>query len=641
MALTLNTPGVYVEEVSLLPPSVAQVATAVPAFIGYTEKALALDGSPLRPNLTVPPVPVRITSMLDYETQFGKAQNQQGIAVSVTGNSIKSDLPPADRSDFLMYYSMQMYFANGGGSCYIISVGDYSTPPSANTLKTGLTAVEKEDEPTLLLFPDGTSLSADDLYGLYNDALMQCNKLQDRFTIIDTRMNDLTVVQTTTDFSDLRNKISNDPDYVKYGAAYYPYLKTTVDYQYLDADVEVSITSAVDYDGDVTEINTNYVENARVLLAGYTTEMGGYQTDASNALNVDDAIEIAEQNVVPKIAQITTVSTSLTASLNSIVAIADDVIAAYPPAQTGTVSTLRANIVNWIANYPATVNSNLPADVLVLTTLDNTIDTPTTVASKIGDAITSLGSPNIATALATLQSGDIASLILALAPFSTVTTTMQLDAVKISNNALYNRIINSISQVPVLLPPSSSIAGVYAKVDGTSGVWKAPANTSLNYVIGPNYNISNDLQDGMNVDTFAGKSINAIRAFTGKGTLVWGARTLNGNSTEWKYISVRRFYNMVEESVKKATEGFVFQANDANTWVQVRAMIENFLILQWKAGALAGAKPEQAFFVRVGLGSTMTADDVLNGRMIVEIGMAVVRPAEFIVLRFSHMMQQA
>ncbi|MGV3609519.1 MAG: phage tail sheath C-terminal domain-containing protein [Fluviicola sp.] len=639
MALTLNTPGVYVEEVNLLPPSVAQVATAIPAFIGYTEKALALDGSPLRPDLSAPPVPVRITSMLEYQTQFGKAQNQQGITVSVTGNSIKPDLLPADRSDFLMYYSMQMYFANGGGPCYIVSVGGYGTPLSATTLKTGLTAIEKEDEPTLLLFPDGTSLSADDLYGLYNDALMQCNKLQDRFTIIDTRMNDLTVVQTTSDFSDLRNKISSDPDYVKYGAAYYPYLKTTVDYQYLDADVEVSITSAADYDGDVTEINTNYVDNARVLLAGYTTEMGGYQTDASNALTVDDAIEIAEQNVVPKINQITTVSTSLIASLNSIVAIADDVIAAYPPAQTGTVSTLRANIVTWIANNPATVNANLPADVLVLTTLDNSVDTQTTVASKIGDAITSLG--NIATAITALQSGDIASLILELGQFSTVTTTMQLDAVKISNNGLYNRIVTSISQLPVLLPPSSSVAGVYARVDAASGVWKAPANTSLNYVIGPNYNISNDLQDGMNVDTFSGKSINAIRPFTGKGTLIWGARTLNGNSTEWKYISVRRFYNMVEESVKKATEGFVFQANDANTWVQVRAMIENFLILQWKAGALAGAKPEQAFYVRIGLGSTMTADDVLNGRMIVEIGMAVVRPAEFIVLRFSHMMQQA
>ncbi len=143
------------------------------------------------------------------------------------------------------------------------------------------------------------------------------------------------------------------------------------------------------------------------------------------------------------------------------------------------------------------------------------------------------------------------------------------------------------------------------------------------------------------MDTVAGKSVNAIRAFTGKGTMVWGARTLAGNDNEWRYIPVRRFFNMVDESVKKATSRFVFEPNDANTWVKVRAMIENFLLLQWRAGALAGAKPEQAFYVRVGLGQTMTADDILRGYMHVEIGMAVVRPAEFIVLKFSHKMQES
>jgi phage tail sheath protein FI len=97
---------------------------------------------------------------------------------------------------------------------------------------------------------------------------------------------------------------------------------------------------------------------------------------------------------------------------------------------------------------------------------------------------------------------------------------------------------------------------------------------------------------------------------------------------------------MVEESARKASEPFVFEPNDANTWIKVRAMIENFLILQWRAGALAGAKPEHAFYVKIGLGQTMTALDILEGRMIVEIGMAVVRPAEFIVLRFSHKMQE-
>ena len=145
----------------------------------------------------------------------------------------------------------------------------------------------------------------------------------------------------------------------------------------------------------------------------------------------------------------------------------------------------------------------------------------------------------------------------------------------------------------------------------------------------------------MNVDTVAGKSINAIRSFTGKGTLVWGGRTLAGNDNEWRYISVRRFFNMAEESIKKATEQFVSEPNDKNTWVRVKAMITNFLTAQWRAGALAGSTPEKAFYVNIGLGETMTAIDILEGNMIVEIGMAVVRPAEFIILKFSHKMQEA
>ena len=216
-----------------------------------------------------------------------------------------------------------------------------------------------------------------------------------------------------------------------------------------------------------------------------------------------------------------------------------------------------------------------------------------------------------------------------------------LSEVEDIDSSTYNKIKSEINKLRVILPPSALIAGVYARVDANNGVWKAPANVSLKYVVKPTVKITNEMQDRLNVDTTAGKSINAIRSFTGKGTLVWGARTLAGNDNEWRYVPVRRFFNMVEESVKKATEQFVFETNDANTWVKVRAMIENFLIQQWRAGALAGAKPEHAFYVRIGLGQTMTAMDILEGKMNVEIGMAVVRPAEFIILKFSHKMQES
>ena len=117
---------------------------------------------------------------------------------------------------------------------------------------------------------------------------------------------------------------------------------------------------------------------------------------------------------------------------------------------------------------------------------------------------------------------------------------------------------------------------------------------------------------------------------------MWGARTLAGNDNEWRYVNVRRLFIMIEESAKKSTSFAVFEANDASTWLKVKGMLESYLYGLWEQGALQGSKPETAYYVNVGLGKTMTAQDVLEGRMNVEIGIAAVRPAEFIILKFSH-----
>jgi phage tail sheath protein FI len=207
--------------------------------------------------------------------------------------------------------------------------------------------------------------------------------------------------------------------------------------------------------------------------------------------------------------------------------------------------------------------------------------------------------------------------------------------------AVYQSVKGFLLQSSVTLPPSGGVAGIYAQTDRPRGVWKAPANAGMALVTGTAVPITNDLQDGLNIDPGTGKSVNAIRAFFGKGTLGWGGRTRAGNDNEWRYVNVRRFANFVEESVGKAIAAFVFEPNSANTWVKVRTMIENFLTLQWRDGALMGAKPEQAFNVAVGLGQTMSAQDVLEGYMIVEVHMAIVRPAEFVVLRFMQKMPQA
>ncbi|MNY32438.1 Phage tail sheath protein [compost metagenome] len=138
-----------------------------------------------------------------------------------------------------------------------------------------------------------------------------------------------------------------------------------------------------------------------------------------------------------------------------------------------------------------------------------------------------------------------------------------------------------------------------------------------------------------------GKAVNAIRYFVGEGVKVWGARTLDGNSLDWRYINVRRTMLMLEESIKNASKAYVFEPNVANTWVSVRSMINSFLTGIWKRGGLAGSTPEDAFSVHIGLGETMTPDDILEGIMRITILVAISRPAEFIEITFQQQMQKS
>ena len=205
----------------------------------------------------------------------------------------------------------------------------------------------------------------------------------------------------------------------------------------------------------------------------------------------------------------------------------------------------------------------------------------------------------------------------------------------------YHNITALLSKQTVTLSPSAAIAGVIAAVDHSIGSWKAPANVSLNAVAGPSVKISNAEQAGLNVDATAGKSINAIRAFNGKGTLVWGARTLAGNSNEWRYIPVRRLFIQMESDIRRATSYAVFEPNNAITWTKLRTQVESYLTRLWQDGGLAGASPAEAFFVRVGLGETMDEQDILEGRLNVTIGAAAVRPAEFVIFTFTHKLQES
>ena len=472
MATTYKTPGVYVEEIPTLPPSIAAVETAIPAFIGYTEKG------DLRK-------PTRIESLVEFEAVFGTAQPEKKFTATVVesatdGIDVEVDLSEGDRSKYILYYALQLFYANGGKVAYIISAGTFKEngAPVTGELQACLEPLSKVDEPTLIVIPEATSLKNSDFKTLMADALTQCKTLGDRFVIMDAHDWDETnAAAPPGKFGDAdanANKAvgnfrseSIGTDDLKFGAAYAPYLATILDFTVDETQIEVNYTK----DGNKT---------------------------------------------------------------------------------TPTLSELQKE-----------------------------------------------------------------------------------------SNGAYEAVKAEIRDYPMILPPSAAIAGIYARVDGDRGVWKAPANVSVNAVVKPTIEFSKSMLDTLNVDPGAGKSINAIRTFVGKGTMVWGARTLAGNDNEWRYVSVRRFFLFAEESIKKATEQFTFEPNDANTWVKVQAMIENFLTVQWRAGALQGIKPEHAFYVLVGLTKTMTPLDILEGRMIVKIGMAVVRPAEFIVLQFSHKMAES
>lgn len=455
-----QTPGVYVEEISKFPPSVAGVATAIPAFIGYTKS------QPKNGNLN----PVKVSSLLDFESKFGEG-------------------PSYANKDCVLYDSMRLFYDNGGGECYVVSVGKHEDTKNKDNYPKAIDALEKVDEVTLVLFPDAAKLfSVSDLGNIQKKALEHCAKMGDRFAILDISLkedktededNQEEVLSSKKLCEQFRNNIGTND--LSYGAAYYPYVIASYSKDFSFNEVVNQISNKAPYSDlltTATEESTLPKEERQLKIKGIIATDKEYQGKAAEME--------AEMNI---------------------------------------------------------------------------------------------------------------------------------------------------------LPPSGAIAGIICATDRTKGVWQAPANVSLAGVRSLSEDLTDDDQATMNIDSY-GKSINAIRKFTGKGLLVWGARTLDGNSNEWKYIPVRRLFNYIEESVQKSTSWAVFQPNDANTWVKIQCQIENFLTSLWRDGALAGSTPDKAFYVKVGLNETMTSDDILNGNLIVEIGLAAVRPAEFIVLKFSHKVQE-
>jgi len=184
------------------------------------------------------------------------------------------------------------------------------------------------------------------------------------------------------------------------------------------------------------------------------------------------------------------------------------------------------------------------------------------------------------------------------------------------------------------VPPGGHVAGIYARTDIERGVFKAPANEIVRGALELEFEVTTGAQEILNP-----RGVNAIRAFPGRGRRVWGARTLSDDSL-WKYVNVRRLFIFIEASIFRGTQWVVFEPNNERLWGRVKQTITEFLRTQWRLGALFGATEEEAFFVRVDR-STMTDDDINNGRLIIVIGIAPVRPAEFVIFRIAQLTSSA
>ncbi|WP_026190381.1 phage tail sheath family protein [Halomicrobium katesii] len=190
------------------------------------------------------------------------------------------------------------------------------------------------------------------------------------------------------------------------------------------------------------------------------------------------------------------------------------------------------------------------------------------------------------------------------------------------------KVLDPVTNREKLAPPGGHIAGIYSRSDIEHGVHKAPANEPMRGIVGLQHDITKGEQDILNP-----KGINCIRSFQGRGIRVWGARTCSSDP-EWKYLNVRRLFLYIEQSLEQGTQWAVFEPNDKDLWARIRQSTENFLKTVWREGGLQGATQDEAFFVRCGE-DTMTQEDIDNGRLIVEVGIAPVKPAEFVVFRIA------
>lgn len=634
--MIVSTPGVYINEINTLPQSIAGVSTAVPAFIGFTE----LD----------PMEPVRITNLQEFEASFG-GKYQPKFKVSLGNNNEVTGVIPDRR--FFLYDSLELYFKNGGGPCYVLSSGKFedfgtfiSNNDIADALSIQLTSLDVLTEVTVISIPDlsmefkDSSGNPDNLSDQFGDAFLdtinKCGTLKDKFAIFD-------FPSRAMESDDLRDEIPISENRM-YGAMYYPWLKRSKSYSLRMDDVTIQpIPSPSDHKINYDNIKSDY----DYMVSNFGSNMSvGSMKDIFNAFeenipsgNGATAKEKFSESIMYIINLIIGLDTFSPSDLsvelfreglksnNSLKAQIKNLFRFKGVAHTENLIFAESNPVWTGLNDVTPVPS---VDWYNIDSLNDNYSTFTQVQTNFTIPSFDVTSPLNAY-------GDLPSIIDLNIIFRAVESLfeaieyrlIQMEKALFAQDPIYSNIQKAVENYMQAVPSQGAIAGIYCKTDRERGVWKSPANVAVMGITKPLVEVSNAEQNDLNIHE-SGKSINVIRTFTGKGSIVWGARTLAGNSNEWRYISVRRFFNFAETSIKRSLADFVFEPNNARTHVKIKAMVMSFLVSQWQAGALVGTTMKEAFFVHVEESTTT------DGTVDVQVGLAVVRPAEFIILTFSH-----
>jgi len=567
-------PGVYVEEVERGSKSIEGVSTSTAGFLGETERG------PTKPKL--------LTSFSDYRRAFGGYHDSSYLAHAVNG-----------------------FFTNGGSRCYVGRV-----TAAQDTARATLTDADDNDVLTLEAVGPGewgTTVAA-----IVEPATLYKEGENDLFK--------LTLRYWPSDRDTVEDPAAPDPD-----------TQPAVEEVY---DNLSPVEGASNYYG--TELNSSVLVTVAPSGEGRpepeTTWLNGTSTDGGTAsesasAGADTGADADDESTDEGDSEIPPPDELSEMTKDELQDIAEDVDVAKSQTKAELIEELGerrdedlrtdgGTAALSLADYRGTDTAGERTGLAAFKELDdisivcipdeNDVDglTDDVVAhcENMGDRFAILQSPQ--------DPGDVSEMV------------PPVDSKYAAYYYPWVEVVHPETSARELVPPGGHIAGIYARSDGEQGVHKAPANEVVRGAQRQQFNLTKGEQDVLNP-----KGVNCIRSFQGRGIRLWGARTTSSDPS-WKYINVRRLFLYVEQSIDHGTQWVVFEPNDQDLWARVRQTVENFLTTVYRDGALMGSSPDEAFYVNCDR-STMTQDDIDNGRLVVEIGIAPVKPAEFVIFRIG------